>query len=95
MEKLNCPKAEDIIRKALRSDSAAKNPAFNTKSSPKSQSDGSSAADISKSTQDPGINECSLVGDRAVVFSLNNQVGGLVRALRIFQVSHLLRFHTF
>lgn len=38
------------------------------------------------------ISDCSMVGDRAVVFSLNNQVGGLVRALRIFQVAnHFVR----
>lgn len=36
--------------------------------------------------QPPNILDYSLVGDRAVIFSLDNQVGGLVRALRIFQV---------
>lgn len=35
----------------------------------------------------PNILDYSLVGDRAVIFSLDNQVGGLVRALRIFQAS--------
>lgn len=38
----------------------------------------------------PNILDYSLVGDRAVIFSLDNQVGGLVRALRIFQVIHKL-----
>lgn len=37
--------------------------------------------------QEANILDYSFVGDRAVIFSLDNQVGGLVRALRIFQVS--------
>ena len=43
----------------------------------------------SKANQEqlPNILDYSLVGDRAVIFSLDNQVGGLVRALRIFQAS--------
>lgn len=34
----------------------------------------------------------NIVGSNAMVFSLNNQVGGLVRALRVFQVRSLLLF---
>lgn len=32
------------------------------------------------------VGHANVVGDKAVVFSLHNQVGGLVRALRVFQV---------
>ena len=31
------------------------------------------------------VKDAEKIGDKAVVFSLNNQVGGLVRALRVFQ----------
>lgn len=34
---------------------------------------------------DDAVKDAEKIGDKAVVFSLNNQVGGLVRALRVFQ----------
>lgn len=45
------------------------------------------AAPKTNAEQLTNILDYSLVGDRAVIFSLDNQVGGLVRALRIFQAS--------
>lgn len=45
-------------------------------------------SDPNENGSNPGHGyECNIVGENAMVFALHNQVGGLVRALRVFQVN--------
>jgi hypothetical protein len=87
VDNLNSSKVENILRKNILKTIPSIDPDNDAQSS---QLTGN-AEIVGPIIQDNlSISDCSLVGDRAVVFSLNNQVGGLVRALRIFQVNETI-----